>query len=106
MGPVWRNAELRFQSRRYHTNHSVSKVLIRGGSFKSLSSYNAYWGKLVSFSYYAYIYRKSRAGYRDNEHTDSEAENVAITYEPNNRFFHKTGMGPIKLSVQDSRGLE
>ncbi|MEJ0102580.1 MAG: TonB-dependent receptor [Bacteroidota bacterium] len=57
-----------------------------GGSFKLLSSYNAVSGKLGKFRYYAYLYRKSRAGYRDNEHTDSEAENVAITYEPNQKF--------------------
>lgn len=57
-----------------------------GGSFKLLSSFNAVSGKLGKFRYYAYAYRKSRAGYRDNEHTDSEAENVAITYEPNQNF--------------------
>ncbi len=57
-----------------------------GGSFKLLSSFNAVSGKMGKFRYYAYAYRKSRAGYRDNEHTDSEAENVAITYEPNQSF--------------------
>jgi Fe(3+) dicitrate transport protein len=57
-----------------------------GGSFKLLSSFNAISGKVGKFRYYAYAYRKSRAGYRDNEHTDSEAENVAITYEPNKNF--------------------
>lgn len=57
-----------------------------GGSFNLVSSYNAIGGKAGKFRYYAYLYRKSRDGYRKNEHTDSEAENIAIAYEPNARF--------------------
>lgn len=56
------------------------------GSFKLLSSYNAIGGKVGKFKYYAYLYKKSRTGYRDNEHTDSEAERIAITYEPTDKF--------------------
>ncbi|MET0635611.1 MAG: TonB-dependent receptor [Chitinophagaceae bacterium] len=56
------------------------------GSFKLLSTYNAIGGKVGQFRYYAYIYRKSRDGYRDNEHTDSEAEGVTVTYEPRAGF--------------------
>lgn len=52
------------------------------GSYKLLSTYNAIGGRVGKFRYYAYIYRKSRNGYRDVEHTDSEAEGVSLTYEP------------------------
>lgn len=51
------------------------------GSYNLLSTYNAIGGKAGKFRYYGYIYRKSRNGYRDNEHTESEAQAVIITYE-------------------------
>ena len=53
------------------------------GSFKLLSSYNAVGGKLGKFRYYAYLQKKSKDGYRKNEHTDSEAESIMLNYEPN-----------------------
>jgi Fe(3+) dicitrate transport protein len=56
------------------------------GSFNLLSSYNAVGGKTGKFRYYAYLYKKSRDGYRKNEHTDSEAESVILSYEPNKKF--------------------
>ncbi|MGZ8525881.1 MAG: TonB-dependent receptor plug domain-containing protein, partial [Chitinophagaceae bacterium] len=43
------------------------------GSFNLLSTYNAIGGKSGKFKYYTYIHKKSRDGYRDNEHTDSES---------------------------------
>lgn len=51
------------------------------GSFNLLSTYNAVGGKLGKFKYYAYIHKKSRDGYRDNEHTASEAEDIIVSYE-------------------------
>lgn len=56
------------------------------GSFNLLSTYNAVGGKIGKFKYYAYMSRKSRDGYRDVEHTNSDAESVAITYEPSAKF--------------------
>ncbi len=56
------------------------------GSFNLISTYNAIGGKLGKFRYYAYVQKKSRDGYRKNEHTNSEAEAIAISYEPSNRF--------------------
>ncbi len=44
------------------------------GSFNLLSTYNAIGGKTGKFKYYAYFQKKSRDGYRDNEHTNSEAQ--------------------------------
>lgn len=56
------------------------------GSFNLLSSYNAIGGKLGKLKYYAYLYKKSKDGYRKNEHTNSEAESVMLAYEPNKNF--------------------
>ena len=56
------------------------------GSFNLISSYNAIGGKAGKFKYYAYLQKKSRGGYRKNEHTDSEAQAVIITYQPNHNF--------------------
>jgi Fe(3+) dicitrate transport protein len=51
------------------------------GSFNLLSTYNAIGGKAGKFKYYAYMHRKSRDGYRDNEHTESEAQAIILSYE-------------------------
>ena len=56
------------------------------GSFNLLSSYNSIAGKIGKLRYYAYIQKKSRDGYRKNEHTNSESEAVILTYEPTNKF--------------------
>lgn len=56
------------------------------GSFNLLSTYNAIGGKLGKFRYYAYVQKKSRDGFRKNEHTNSEAEAIAVSYQPNDRF--------------------
>jgi len=56
------------------------------GSFNLVNSYNAIGGKIGKWKYYAYINKKGRDGYRDNEHTDSESEDVVLTYEPNSNF--------------------
>ena len=53
------------------------------GSFNLLSSYNAIHGKLGKWRYYAYFAKKSRDGYRKNEHTDYEAQGVQLCYELN-----------------------
>ncbi|CAN5759290.1 TonB-dependent receptor [soil metagenome] len=51
------------------------------GSFNLLSTYSAIGGKVGKLRYYAYMQKKSRGGYRENEHTDSEAEGVVLNYE-------------------------
>lgn len=51
------------------------------GSFNHLSTYNAINGKIGKLSYYAYYSRKRREGYRDVEHTESEAQSVMLNYE-------------------------
>ncbi len=56
------------------------------GSYNLLSTYNAIGGTIGKLKYYAYIHKKSRDGYRKNEHTDSEAEDIVLTYEPNRKL--------------------
>ncbi len=56
------------------------------GSFNLVSTFNAVGGKVGKLKYYAYISKKSRAGYRNNEHTDSEAENIALTYDASSKL--------------------
>lgn len=56
------------------------------GSFNLLSTYNAISGKVGKLKYYGYFYKKTRDGYRDNEHTDSEAEAIILEYEPTERL--------------------
>ncbi|HQR92941.1 MAG: TonB-dependent receptor [Sphingobacteriia bacterium 39-39-8] len=52
------------------------------GSYQLISSYNAIGGQLGKFKYYAYLYRKSKTGYRENESTSSQAENLMLEYSP------------------------
>ncbi len=56
------------------------------GSFNLVSTFNAIGGKTGKLTYYAYVSKKSRGGYRDNEHTESEAQNVALTYQANDKL--------------------
>ena len=66
------------------------------GSFNLVSTYNAIGGKVGKFQYYAYLHKKSKAGYRDNEHTDSEAQMVALTYQPNRNLTIRAEWGRSK----------
>ena len=56
------------------------------GSYNLLSSYNAIGGKMGKLKYYAYMQKKSRDGYRKNEHTSSEAQAIVLIYQPNANF--------------------
>ncbi len=56
------------------------------GSFHLLSSYNAIGGKVNRFTYYAYYNKKSRDGYRDNEHTSSSSHDIILQYDFSARF--------------------
>ena len=51
------------------------------GSFNLLSTYNAIGGKIGKLKYYAYISKRSRDGYRKNEHTNYDAEDIMLTYD-------------------------
>jgi Fe(3+) dicitrate transport protein len=56
------------------------------GSYNLLSTYNAIGGKLGKLKYYAYMSRKTRDGYRDNEETKSESQAIILTWEPTANF--------------------
>lgn len=56
------------------------------GSYNLLSTYLAIGGHKGKFSYYAYINKKSKDGYRKNEQTNAEAASVIVNYEPTDKF--------------------
>lgn len=56
------------------------------GSYNLLSTYIAVGGRLHKFKYYAYVNKKSKDGYRNQEHTNSESEAIVLTYEPTANF--------------------
>ncbi len=56
------------------------------GSYNLLSTYMAVGGTVGKFTYYAYINKKSKDGYRRYEHTASEAESIILSYEPTRNF--------------------
>src|SRR5690606_11063164 len=76
-----------YVSRQGDTTRPVSFESINSfGSYNLLSTYNAIGGQLDKFRYYAYVYKKTRNGYRDVEHTDSEAQSVVLQWQPGTRF--------------------
>jgi len=56
------------------------------GSYGLLNQYVAAGGRAGKFSYYGYINRKARNGYRTNEHTDAGAESMVLSYQASPRF--------------------
>lgn len=56
------------------------------GSYNLISSFNAVGGSKGKLSYYAYYQQKSKDGFRENEHTNSQAQFIGITYQPSDHF--------------------
>ena len=82
---------LNYITKQADTSKSFSFESINtAGSFNLFSTYNAIGGKTGKFKYYAYIQKKTRGGYRDNEHTDSEAEAIVLTFDPSPKFSIRT----------------
>jgi len=78
---------LNYVSKQGDTSRPIGfESITTAGSYNLLSTYNAIGGKLGKFRYYTYMQKKSKGGYRENEHTDSEAQSVMVTYEPNKLF--------------------
>ena len=78
---------LNYTTKRGDTTRPISFESVNTiGSFNLLSTYNAIGGKLGKLKYYAYFQKKSRDGCRDNEHSDSEAQAMILTFEPTTRF--------------------
>lgn len=51
------------------------------GSYNLVSTYNAIGGKVRRLKYYAYYHKRSRNGYRNNEHTVGEAQDITLEYD-------------------------
>jgi Fe(3+) dicitrate transport protein len=78
---------INYVSKQADTSRRISFENISSvGSYNQLSTYNAIGGRAGKFTYYAYYYKKSRDGYRDNEHTDSEAQQVTLSYQATSNF--------------------
>lgn len=56
------------------------------GSYNLLNTYNAIGGKIGKVKYYAYITKKSREGYRKNEHTDYDAQCIVLNYDVSSKI--------------------
>lgn len=50
------------------------------GSFGLLSTFNALGGKVGKLEYYSYVSKRVNDGYRDNSHTDYNAQALGLTY--------------------------
>lgn len=78
---------LNYVSKSADTTRPISFESINNlGSFNLLSTYNAIGGSSGKFKYYAYLSKKTRHGYRDNEETNSSAQSISITYSPSPKF--------------------
>lgn len=78
---------LNYVSKQGDSSRPVSFESINSaGSYNLLSTYNAIGGRMHNFSYYAYYYKKTRDGYRDNEHTSSEAQSIVLNWEVSSKF--------------------
>ncbi len=58
------------------TFESVNSI----GSFNMLSTYNAISGTIGKFQYYAYFNKRVSDGYRNNSHTDFDAQSITLIY--------------------------
>lgn len=52
------------------------------GSFNMMSTYNAVSGTVGKVQYYAYYNKRVSDGYRNNSHTDFDAQSVMLIYTP------------------------
>lgn len=75
---------LNYVTKKPDTARAVSIESINSiGSFGMLSSYNAAGGSVGRVQYYAYFNKRIADGYRDNSHTDYDAESILLIYKPN-----------------------
>ena len=56
------------------------------GSFNLLSNYTSVGGRYKKFTYFGYISRRTREGYRDEEYSKNQGELVRLSYDPNSKF--------------------
>ena len=68
------------------------------GSYNLLSSFNAIGGKIGKLKYYAYFTKKSREGYRRNEHTDYDAQSIILNYDVTTKLSIRTEWAGLTFS--------
>lgn len=78
---------LNYVSKKGDSSRPVSfENITTAGSYGLLSSYLAAGGQIKKFTYYTYVYRKTRKGYRHGEETDSEAQSLRLSYRFNSKW--------------------
>lgn len=78
---------LNYQTKQPDTSRVISaESITTAGSYGLLSSYLAAGGQWKKWKYYAYVYRKSRGGYRDGEESKSEAQSIRVSYQANRKL--------------------
>ncbi|MDQ2655771.1 MAG: TonB-dependent receptor [Bacteroidota bacterium] len=74
---------LNYVSKKPDTTRAVAFESINAvGSFNTLSTYQAVGGKFGKFRYYAYYNKRTSDGYRENGHSDFDAQSMMLTYAP------------------------
>ncbi|ADB42700.1 TonB-dependent receptor family protein [Spirosoma linguale] len=63
------------------------------GSFGFRSTYNAIGGRVSRLTYYLYDYRRSANGYRDNSHSDSQAQFISLQFQATRRLRLQAELG-------------
>ncbi len=74
---------INYVSKKPDTTRTVAFESINAvGSFNTLSTYQAVGGKVGKFRYYAYYNKRTSDGYRENSHSDFDAQSLMLTYAP------------------------
>jgi Fe(3+) dicitrate transport protein len=68
------------------TRTFVFESINSAGSFGLLSTYNAISGSIGKVQYYIYYNKRVSDGYRDNSHTDFDAQSLMVAYAPSDKF--------------------
>lgn len=70
------------------------------GSFGLLSTFNAIGGKIGKLEYYGYASRRVSDGYRENGHTDYEAQSLGLRYHISRDLTARAGWARSKYVYQ------
>lgn len=78
---------LHYRTKQPDTTRALGgSVIIQTGSYNLLSEFVSLGGKSGKFSWQAWVYRKTRDGYRDEEHTDATATSLMLRYDFNQNW--------------------
>jgi len=70
------------------------------GSFNTLGTYQAVSGSMGKISYYVYYNKRTSDGYRENSHSDFDAQSFLLTYAPTRSLILTTELARSKFSYR------